>query len=274
MVTTSRRASPFVLLTLLAALPPLARARAEVGATIQNVELRTLAGGRAPLLSAKAKANVFLFFRTGQERSADALKQMAACEKELAGKPVHWAAVVSGSEPAAEVQALVAQAGLRMPVLVDDGDVLYDRLGIRLHPMVGIADAKFAVVAMEPYRQIEYCDVIKTRIKVLLGDATLADLEKVVNPERSPLPGADPARKAQRDVNMARRLYEIGQYAEAVKFANKALEIAPVAHAYTVMGQAYVKLGKCAEAGKAFDEAVKLDPKESAVAGPARASCR
>lgn len=269
-----RPASTFALLTLLAALPPLAQARAEPGATIQNVELRTLAGGKAQLLSAKAKANVFVFFRTGQERSLDALKQMAACEKELAGKAIYWAAVVSSSEPAADVQAVVAQAGIKMPVLIDDGDVLYDRLGVRLHPMVGIADGKFILAAMEPYRQIEYCDVIKTRIKVLLGEASLADLDKVVNPEKSPLPGADPMKKAQRDVNMARRLYEIGQYSDAVKFANKALEVAPVAHAYTVMGQAYVKLGKCADANKAFDQAVKLDPKESGLVAPARAACK
>ncbi len=161
-----------------------------------------------------------------------------------------------------------------MPVLIDDGDVLYDKLGIRLHPMVGIVDGKFVLAAMEPYRQLEYCDVIKTRIKILLGEASVADLDKVVNPEKSPLPGADPMKKAQRDVNMARRLYEIGQYHDAVKFANKALEVAPVAHAYTVMGQSYVKLGKCPEATKAFEQAVKLDAKESALVTPARAECK
>lgn len=262
------------LLAVLAALPPLAQARAEPGATLQNVELRTISGGKASLLSAKARANVFVFFRTGQDRSADALKQMAACEKELAGKPIYWAAVVSSSEPAADVLAFVAQSGIKMPVLVDEGDILYDRLGVRLHPMVGIADGKFVLAAMEPYRQIEYCDVIKTRIKMLLGEATSADLAKVTDPEKTPLPGADPMKKAQRDVNMARRLYEIGQYKDAVKFAGKALEIAPVAHAFTVMGQAYAKLGKCAEATRAFDQAVKLDPKEAELAAPSRDACK
>jgi hypothetical protein len=265
--------SPFLLALLgtLAALPPLAEARAEAGVVIQDMELRTIAGGKAHLLSPKAKANVFVFFRTGQERSTDALKQMAACERELAGKPIYWAAVVSGTEPAADVQALIAEVGIKMPVLIDDGDVLYDRLGIRLHPMVGIADGKFVLAALEPYRQIEYCEVIKTRIKMLLGEATSADLNNVVNPEKSALPGADPMKKAQRDVNMARRLYEIGQYKDAVKFANKALEVAPVAHAFTVMGQAYAKLGKCPESAKAFEQAVKLDPKEAATA---KAECK
>jgi len=274
MSTTLRSSTRFALLALLAALPPLAQARAEAGEKIQDVELRTLAGGKAHLLSATARANVFVFFRTGQERSTDALLQMAACEKELAGKPVYWAAVVSGSEPTADVQALVAQTGIKMPVLVDDGDVLYDRLGIRLHPMVGIADGRFALSTLEPYRQLEYCEVIKTRIKVLLGEATAADVEKVLNPGRSELPGADPMKKAQRDVNMARRLYEIGQYVDAVKFANRALEMAPVAHAWTIIGQAQVKLGNCPAAKKAFDQALKLDPFEAKTIAASRGSCK
>ncbi len=285
----THRPSPLALLAALAVAVPAAAARAEAvpaiqhvalgraeaGTQLQNVELRTLAGGKAMLLSPKAKANVFVFFRTGQDRSLDALKQMATCEKDLAGKPIYWTAVVSSSEPAAEVQELVSLSGIQMPVLIDEGDALYDRLGVRLHPMVGIVDAKLVVMAMEPYRQLEYCNIIKTRIKVLLGEATLADLDKVMNPEKSAMPGQDdPAKKAQRDVNMARRLLEIGQYGDAVKFADRALGIAPVAHAHTIKGQAYAKLGKCADAGKAFDEALKLDPKEKATVEPARAACK
>ena len=83
------------------------------------------------------------------------------------------------AQAAADVKAAVAATGIQMPVLVDDGDVLYDRLGIRLHPMVGIVDQKAVLAAMEPYRQIDYCDVIRTRIKVLLGEATAADLERI-----------------------------------------------------------------------------------------------
>jgi len=273
MVTKSRLSVPFALLTFFTAFPPPAHARAEAGTQLTNVELRTLSGGKEKLLSAKAKANVFVFFRPNQERSLDALKQMAACERELAGKPVYWAAVVSGSEVAEEVRAVVAEAGIRMPVLVDEGDVLYDRLGIRLHPMVGIADGKFKLVAMEPYRQIEYCEVIKTRIRVLLGEMDQAALDKVLNPERSPLPGADPMKKAMRDVNMARRLLEIGQFNDSVKFAQRALLIAPVAEAYTVMGKAYAKLGKCPDADHAFAQALKLDPRD-ADAAAGQGSCK
>lgn len=273
MATRPHLSLPLALAAAFAVLPPLAQARAEPGTPLENVELRTIAGGTGKLLSTKVKANVFVFFRTNQERSLDALKQMAACEKELAGKSIHWAAVVSGSEPAADVKAAVAQAGIQMPVLVDEGDVLYDRLKIRLHPMVGIADSKLRLAALEPYRQIEYCDVIKARIKLLLGELDQAGLDRALNPERSALPGADPMKKAMRDVNMARRLVEIGQYPDAVKFAQKALAVAPVAEAYTVMGKAYAKQGKCAEATKAFEQALKLDPKD-ADAAAGKGSCQ
>ncbi len=274
MPTNSRLSIPFALLTLFAAFPPPAHARAEPGSPIENVELKTIAGGKAQLLSGKVKANVFVFFRTGQDRSIDALKQMSLCEKQLAGKSIYWAAIVSGSEAAADVLAVVQQTGIAMPVLIDEGDVLYDQLGVRLHPMVGIADGKFKLMAMEPFRQIDYCEIIRTRIKVLLGEADQAALDKVMNPEKSPLPGDDPMRKAMRDVNMARRLYEIGQYADAVKFAQKALVVAPVAHAFTVLGQAYVKLGKCADANGAFAEALKLDPNESGTVESAKGACK
>src|SRR5512133_4302968 len=163
-------ALPLVSLVLVS--PVGARARAEPGTVIENVELKTLAGGKEKLLSNKVKANVFVFFRPNQERSLDALKQMATCEQELAGKSVHWVAIVSSSETAADVTPFVAQAGIKMPVLIDEGDVLYDRLGIRLHPMVGIVDAKFVVNSMEPYRQIDYCEIIKTRIRLLLGEVS------------------------------------------------------------------------------------------------------
>ena len=67
-----------------------------------------------------------------------------------------------------------------------------------------------------------------------LAEANQAALDKVLNPERSPLPGADPSKKAMRDVNMARRLYEIGQFAESVKFSQRALGVAPVARLFGI----------------------------------------
>jgi tetratricopeptide (TPR) repeat protein len=248
------------LAALLTLSPGWARARAQPGTLVENVELKTLTGGKEKLLSNKVKANIFVFFRPAQDRSLDALKQMAACEKEFAGKPVRWVALVSSSATPEEVQPMVTESGIKMPVLIDEGDQLYDKLGIRLHPMVGIADGKGKLFAIEEYRQIQYCEIIKGRIKIALGEMTEAELTKLENPEKGIMPGDDPVKKAARDVNMARRLYEIGQYEKAIDRAKKALEIAPVSKGFSLQAEALAKLGRCAEANAMAEQALKLDP--------------
>ncbi len=247
---------------LVLAAPLAAHAHAEAGTVIENVELKTVSGGRARLLSTRAKVNVLVFFRTGQERSADALKLLAACEKELAGKPVHWVGLVSPTEAVADVQDLVRQAGLAMPVLIDEGDRVYGALGIRLHPMVAIADGHLKLSTIEMYRQIDYSDIIKGRIRVLLGELDAAGMELLLNPPRGSMPGDDIRDVARRDVNLGRKQLQIKQYDKALVSANKALEKAPLGAAFALIGDVHAARGDCAAAVKQYNQALKLDPKE------------
>jgi tetratricopeptide (TPR) repeat protein len=260
MKTTLRLA--IATLACLLAAPFSAHAHAEAGTAVENVELKTITGGKERLLSSKAKANVFVFFRTGQERSLDALKMLATCEKEFAGKPVHWVGVVSSTETPADVQELVLKTGIAMPVLVDEDDRLYGELGIRLHPMVGITDSKFKLVTVEMYRQIDFCEIVRARIKVLLGELDAAGMELVLNPPKGTMPGDDIRDVARRDVNLGRRQLKIQQYDKAIVSARKALEKAPLASAYSLMGDVAAARGDCAAAMQQYEQALKLDPRD------------
>ena len=242
------------------------------GDAIQSEDLPTLDGGKAPLLSKKARANVFVFVRPGQERSADTLRQMAGCEKDMAGKPVYWVAVVSDSVPAEEVRGMVRDAGVRMPVLVDRGDALYSRLGVRLHPLVGLADAKHRLVAWHPYTRLNYCEAIKARIRFLLGEIGEAELERVLEPPVATMPGADPSKVGMRDVNLGRRQLQQKLYDKALASARKALERDPgLAAAHALMGEVHAARGDCAAALRAFAEALKLDPADAHAAAGMKA---
>jgi tetratricopeptide (TPR) repeat protein len=257
-----------VSLAFLLAAPLAAHAHAEAGTVIENVELRTIGGGRERLLSARARANVVVFFRTGQDRSLDALKMLATCEKELAGKAVHWVGLVSSTEAPAEVLELVRKTGIAMPVLIDEDDKVYGALGIRLHPMVAIADGGFRLSSVEMYRQIDYCDVVKGRIRVMLGELDTAGMERILNPPRGTMPGEDIRDVARRDVNLGRKQLAIKQYDKALASARKALEKAPLGSAFALIGDVHAARGDCAAAVKQYDQALKLDPAEKhALAG-------
>jgi len=262
--------------TIALCLAPLgAQAYAEPGTAIENVELKTIAGGRERVLSTKMKANLLVFIRTGQERSADALLQLAACEKLFAGKPVRWVGVVSSTEDPAAVKAMVEKSGVVMPVVVDPDDALYGALGIRLHPMVAFADAKLRLQAVEMYRQIDYCEIIKGRIRLMIGEIDQAAFEAIVNPPKSTMPGDDPRDVAKRDVNLGRRQLKIKQYEKAVLSANKALEKAPIASAFSLLGDVAAAQGDCAKALRHYDQALKLDAKDpGALAGKAACAAK
>ena len=62
-------------------LDALAFSNVAVGDTLENVELPTLAGGREALLSPKAQANVFIFFRPQQENSLSALTTLSLWQR-------------------------------------------------------------------------------------------------------------------------------------------------------------------------------------------------
>jgi tetratricopeptide (TPR) repeat protein len=258
-----------------AALAPAGGALAvDVGQVIENEELPALAGGRERLLG-DGKASVFVFVRPHHEHSTDALRQMAACEKELAGKPIHWVAVVSGSAVAAEVSAMVKETGIRMPVLVDQGDALYSRLGVRLHPLVGVADGSRRLVAWQPYLRLNYCEVIKARVRFLLGEITQAQLDAVIAPPRATMPGEDRRFVARRDLNLGRMFLERQAWQKALDSARKALERDPsCGEARTLAGQALAGMERCAEAAIEFDAALALDPRDAAAAEGKRGCSR
>jgi tetratricopeptide (TPR) repeat protein len=244
--------------------------RVQVGEKVDDAELRTLDGKRDRLLAKGMKANVFVFFRLQQERSLDTLKDLASCEKEFAGRPVRFVGVVSDSWPAEDVKAFVRDSGAHMPVLVDEGDALYGRLGIRLHPVIGIVDAQRKLVAFEPFRQINYCDRVRVRIRLALGEATEADVAKVDQPERTVTHTEGGV--ARRHLNFARQLHRIKQEEKALDEVKKSLTFAPSADAYALQGEILAALGKCPDAVRAFDAALKLEPSHT-VAKDGRKLC-
>ncbi|HET6414519.1 MAG TPA: hypothetical protein VFG53_20890 [Anaeromyxobacter sp.] len=271
--TTIARAAFHLLLGLAAfgPVPPVAAGFAEQGTVIDQAELATIAGGKAALLSTSAKANVLVFFRSDQDHSTDALRELAACEKEL-GPAVHWAALVSGASEPSQAKAAAAGAGIKMPVLLDAGDKLYDKLKVRLHPAVLIADGKGILQVSEPYRQVDFADAVKAQVRFVLGEIDRATRDRALDPQASRMPGEDPMNKALRDVNMAKKMVELGQYDLAVAQAQKALERAPIPAAYPVLATAYAKLGRCADSRKMLEQAQKLPTDANEVAA-ARALC-
>ncbi|HUK65385.1 MAG TPA: tetratricopeptide repeat protein [Anaeromyxobacteraceae bacterium] len=276
---TRRRAAMWVLGTLLyLAIWPLAGfafAAVGVGDVLENAELPLLGGGsKNTFLSSKSLANVFVFFRPHQDHSMDTLRALASCDQEFNGKPVHWVAIVSGSFPVDDVKAAVSETGIKMPVLVDEDDALYRRLGVRLHPTVGVTNEKFQLVAYEPFHEINYCDRIRGKIRYALHEIGEAEVDKVDNPQRALMPNQVKGAVANRHVKMGEMYIGMKQPEKAAAEARQILAEDPrFAPAHMLLGDALAAQGHCDEAQASYGTAQQIDPSLAAAVQEKRHAC-
>jgi tetratricopeptide (TPR) repeat protein len=245
------------LLTLSFGLHPASAARAAIGTPVANAEMPTADGGKAQVLQ-PAEANVLVFFRPNQERSAGALKELAQCQKAFAGKSVRWAAVVSASAPAEAAAALVRDSGFAAPVLMDAGDALYGSLGLALHPVVVIVDKENKLAAFEPFRSVNYCSVISAHLRYVLREISAEELRQALDPPKAAEGGN--GQVARRYRAFAEALLKSGNLDKALENARKSVERDPaLAAGHALIGEILRLQGNCAGAIPAFDQALQLE---------------
>jgi tetratricopeptide (TPR) repeat protein len=244
--------------SLLCATAGWAFAHVQIGDVIQNIELTALDGSKHHLLS-NVTANVFIFFKPGQEHSRTTMIHLAACQKEMSPKPVRWVAIVSDRFPKAEVEAAVKEIGIAMPVLIDTGDALYGKLGVVLCPVLGIADQNHKLVAYEFFTKVNFAEVVRARLRYLMNEINQQELERVISPPKA-AQGGD-AMVARRRLKLAEKLFQAKSYEKALDSVNKSIEKdATIADAYALKGRILAAQGNQETACGAFMEALKLDP--------------
>jgi tetratricopeptide (TPR) repeat protein len=246
---------------MLWALSAFAFANVPIGTVVENVSLPALAGGEQNLLS-DTNVSVFIFIKPGLEHSRRALAQIATIEKEMVGKPVHWCAVVSDRIPKAEVEAEVQATGIRMPVLIDQGDSLYGKFGVVLYPSIGITDQNHRLVAYQPFAKVNYEAIVRAQIRHALKEITDEELEEVLKPPAATLD--EEVSVAHRYLRLAEKQFRSTNYDQAVLNLQKSLDKNPTAAAYSLQGRILMAKGNRAEAISVFEAALKLDPQDYA----------
>jgi tetratricopeptide (TPR) repeat protein len=246
----------------------------EPGERVDDAELIGLAGGKEHLVPSGPAVNVLVFAKTNHPHCLETLRELASLEGKQAG--VRWVAILPGDTNPAEARALASTTGVKMKLLLDTGDRIYGSLQVKLHPTIVILDRQGRVAAYEPFREINYGTRVTARIRFLLGEITEAELAEAIDPREREAPAEDKA--ARSHARYAAQLLQLGQLDLALAEVNKSLAIAPTAEAYSVQGKILARQGKCGDASRAFEVALRLEPSNGVAAAekgrctPARAS--
>ncbi len=238
-------------------------AHAKVGDRIESVVLPTIDGGSHPLLG-QTEVSVFVFFDPAKEHSQVTIAQVAAVQKKLIDAPVHWTAVVSGSDSVESTLAATVAAGLEMPVLVDAEDALYGKLGVVMHPVIGITDRDHILHYYLPFRKVNYAMVIETAVLQVLGRVTVTEFRDATDPPLDEHKGRDAGKRAAR-LNLAQRLFEAGRFDDALALVRTFLEQVPDDIDALILNARFsAAKGDVSSAKAAAQQALELDPENVA----------
>lgn len=233
---------------------------AQLGTVVEDAEMPTLAGGTDHLFD-HSTANVLIFFRPGQDFSRLTLKELAAVQKELAGKSIRWVGIVSDRAAKDDVQAMVKESGISMPVLIDVGDAFYGKLGVAQVPVTVLFDQQHKLVAYQSFTKVNYAPVVTARVRYLLKEISDAELAAVLNPPAA-LTDSDEA-AAGRRLKLATMLFQAKSYPKALENVDASIAENPSAAAYALRADILAAQGNCPEAATAYGQALKLDPQNA-----------
>jgi len=240
-------------------------ANVPIGATLQNISLPTLTGGEETFLS-ETNVSVFIFINPELEHSNHALAELSVCAKAMTNEPVHWCAIVSDRIAQTNVEAHIRASGWTMPVLIDRGDALYGRLGVFLHPVVGITDEHRTLVAYEHFTKVNFAAVVQAQVRHALKEISDTELAQVLHPPAATFDKAESI--AHRYFRLAEKQFAATNYDQALANVQHSLDQKATAPAFLLQGKILTAQGKTNEAKAAEESAKKLDSKPTIAPEP------
>lgn len=238
------------------------------GAPAPAFSLAAVSGEQVSLKDFAGKPLVLAFVRQGQDKSRDALADLAAASGGLPGGAAVVAVVINASE--GDAAAWAKSAGAAFPVLLDAGGEIYGAYGVLVAPSTGVIAGDGTFRGEVGGHAGGYRGEVENLLRAALGQPVVA-----VPEHGGSASGKSEERKtAERHLEQARILVKR-------KMADKGLASAKdAAKADPTWGEPHVVVGEllldqsdqnAAEAATHFQKALELNPKDGAAkAGLAR----
>ncbi len=172
--------------------------------------------GEYTLEETRGKPAVVMFWRPRQELSLEALRDLQAIGQEVGGAKLAIVAVDASGSTAQAVQSALAGESVSFPLLLDPKRVLYGKIGLIVAPTTLVLDAKGTLRFVLASHPRSYHQVIRARLRYLLGDITEQQMNQEIEPATL---------KIDHDLAAAWRMYNLGRRLESEGKSREALSV-------------------------------------------------
>lgn len=236
----------------------MAFAYVDIGSPVPNPPQIGMDGVERSLVDSQA-VTAFLFFHPKQEHSLEVLRALADLQKMMKDADIHWVGVVSDRFASEIVDAALAESGVDLETIIDEGDRLYGDLGVRLYPTIGIADSGGTLRAYLPYAKVNYMGALEAHLRHALGQIDDAALDLALHPTSADVSSQEA--EVGRILKFARMLWDRDKRDKALAKAQEAVQTAPdLADPHALVGFFLVEMGNCDEGRTSLNRALEIDP--------------
>lgn len=233
------------------------------GESAPDFKLKDLEGKSYSLSELKGKVTIILYWRTGQERSLNALKALKTSFENFSDQPVRILTITKDSDTSA-IKEVKQSLELPFSILLDSKEEFYSQFGVFVFPSTAIIDQKGIYRSHYGGFRDDYSDEIEGRVKVLLGLLSEKDLT-AANGQEATL-ATEEQKRARNHVNLGKTLHKRGMDEKAVQEFQKAVELDGAnPDGYILLGLLLLDQGETDKALQNLTAGLELNPK-SAVA--------
>jgi peroxiredoxin/predicted negative regulator of RcsB-dependent stress response len=250
----------FLLIFLL--FTPLAYADAiglSAGDIAPDFTLSSIDGKSVSLSADKGKTVVMIYWRTDQDYSAAALKDIKDILKQYRDKGVEAISMVSGDDDPQKVTRTAKDLELDFPVLFDKGRKVYGDYGIRVYPATVIINRDGKIAYDISGHPVTYRVMLDGNLGYVIGEIDKEKLQEMLSPHREVKD--ESAVEAERRYNLAVTFANEGLIDQAVEAAKKSIEIkSDIVKTHVLLGFLYLSVKDADNALGAFNRALELNP--------------
>ncbi len=205
-----------------------------------------------------------VFLAAHQERSERAAKELIriAADFERGGHPVDLVALISSSDDVPYFRRLKNDLQARMPILIDQEDRIWGKLGMTATPTVVVADPRGRISWIRAGHGYDFAEEARSELAQALG------LEPRKAEEHGPvkaLTNDRPEDRARRHLKMALLLEEEGRFDAAIAEIKKADELTPnVPEIRLLLAQLFCRTGRGGEAASVLNTVATTRPSDDA----------
>ena len=247
-------------MTLLLIFIPMGKALAlSAGQESPEFGAMTLNGASISSKDHPGKVLVVVYWRTDQERSLLALKDIGQIVSGLENKTVQVITVIADDDDRDQAKRITTENNIKFPVALDPDRKIYSAFEIRIYPTTLIIDQDGKLAFAIPSHPPNYRKLVNGHIRNALGELDDAGMEKSISTEKIPEDKA--SAEMNRLYNLALKFDKSGMFDMAISTAAKAISAKPESSkAQILLGFLHLKNDDADSAIAVFENALKIDP--------------